>query len=90
MSWFIKSVGTPAAVKAAIQKDPSLSANLKAALSDMCDDPPYDRSGHDTISIEGSGHSGQGSYINSLRVERFTLAKEPAPAEPPAAAPASQ
>lgn len=77
MSWFIKSVGAPAAVKADIEANLSLPANLKLALTEICNDVPYTNSNHDAIAIEGSGHGGQGSYVNSLKVERFTLVKLP-------------
>jgi hypothetical protein len=86
MSWFIKAIGTPAAVKAKIQKDPCLAPSLKTALCEMCDDKPWDGSPQNGIAIEGSGHSGQGSSITSLKVERFEIAPEP-PA-PPVATPA--
>jgi hypothetical protein len=38
MSWFLNIVGTPAACKAALQKDTVLSPKLKDALSEICDD----------------------------------------------------
>lgn len=80
MSWFINAIGTPTAVKDAVQKNGTLSPALKAAFVEICDDKPYDGMIQDGLQIEGSGHGVQGSYINSLKVVRFQLAKEPVPA----------
>ncbi len=79
MSWAIKAIGSTEAVKTAIQKNQSLTPSLKAALSEMCDDKPWGNSGHNGLFVEGSGHGGEGSYINALKVERITIAYPDAP-----------
>lgn len=78
MSWFINSIGTTKAVASDITINASLSPKLKDALLEICGEPPYGSSKNDAIAIEGSGHAGEGSYINSLKVTRFSLAREPA------------
>ena len=80
MSWFLSLIGSPAAVKAKIQADACLSPALKAAFVEICDDKPWCSQDGYFIRISGSGHSGYGSSIASLVVERVQLAPEPAPA----------
>lgn len=78
MSWFLNLVGSPAAVKAKIEADTCLSASLKAAIIEICNDNDWSGKPSDTIRVKGSGHCGSGSSITSLEVERVILAPEPA------------
>ena len=80
MSWFIQSIGSPAAVKADLARSNTLSPKLLAALQEICDDESWPSQPNYGIFIEGSGHSGQGSYITNLKVTRVQiLAETPAP-----------
>lgn len=75
MSWFIKTVGTADAVKAEVEKNSTLSPKLKDALLEILSEPGYILADPEAFLIEGSGHSGTGSSITSLKVERMKLAK---------------
>ena len=73
MSWFIQSIGSPAAVKADLAKNRALSPKLLAALQEICDDKQWPGQVGYALMIEGSGHSGEGSSINSLKVSRVRI-----------------
>ena len=76
MSWFIQSIGSPAAVKADLAKNRTLSPKLLAALQEICDDKQWPTQAGYALMIEGSGHSGEGSSINSLKVSRVQILPE--------------
>ena len=87
MSWFIQSIGSPAAVKADLAKNETLSPKLLAALQEICDAPLWSSQAGYGLLIRGSGHSGESAYIDSLKVERVQILAEtpaPQPLNPPA------
>lgn len=85
MSWSLNLIGSPAAVKAALEKNLQLSPALKAAIAEICDDTGWDGKPSTAIRVSGSGHCGSGSSISRLEVERVVMAPEPVDAKSPEA-----
>lgn len=81
MSWYIKKIGTRAAVKKLVQEDPYLPASVKAAVAETIHDTLPDHAKNMTgISIEGNGHvnNNDGSCVGSfnLKIEPVEIAQE--------------
>lgn len=73
MSWYIKQIGTRAAVKAQVLASSQIPSTIKSVITDIIDDPnPLAPNG---VRVEGSGHQGGGSWntINQLVVEPIAL-----------------
>lgn len=85
MSWSIKSTGSRAAVKAAVQSNTNVPEGIKATVTAILDEEG--NAGpkglpHDSARVEGYGHSGGGyGSIGKLEVELFTAAVLPEPAD---------
>ena len=79
MSWGIKAVGTPAAIKARVAEETNMPQGLKDAIAEFCDVPAD--SYNNGVLVESFGsHGTSGSF--ALKFERVQLAvstKDPAP-----------
>ena len=83
MSWYIKFIGTPAKVKAAVMADKNVPASVKLMIDDEIAALPGT---FDGVIVSGNGHRGLG--IGQLIVEPYQSADAADAAPAPAPAPA--
>lgn len=79
MSWSIKSIGEVQDVLTEVGAI-TLPEHIKASILDVLQQPHYGY--HNGVIVEGSGHDGHSAWINSLKIERVSIAKAVAKPEP--------
>lgn len=77
MSWSIKVVGQPAAVKKKVLAEQYMPAGLKQTIAEFCD-----ATASTGIRVESHGHHGAYGSIGKLEVENIELVQAEAPATP--------
>ncbi len=90
MSWGITAIGSSAAIKAELAKQQTMSPAIKAAIIEVLEDPNYssDKTSNG-FHLQAYGHSGEGSNIGKIEVQRIRILPDPIPAAASPATPAS-
>ncbi len=76
MSWCLKIVGTPAAVRNAVLKEATMPQGIVDTVVQLCDEPQKADEYNNGVLLEGCGHSGGGFGNITLKFERVRLVSE--------------
>ena len=81
MSWYIKTVGSPAAIKAAVAKETYMPQAVKDSIGVVCDKATAMSSGtiKYSVLVESQGHISDYGAKNHTVCEALSLAPEPEP-----------